>query len=175
MLKISTNNNMKKNETKIIAQPGKQELFIEREFDAPRELVFRAFTEPELVARWLGPNELSCEIIEAGNVEGSAWKFIHSDPDRGAFHFYGVTHEITQPERIIRTFEFIGMPQRGHVSLEILELEALPGDRTKIRNQSVFRSVEDRDGMVASGMERGVVDSHNSLDELLESLKKATV
>ncbi len=157
-----------KNETKIIAELGKQELFIIREFNAPRELVFEAFTNPELLVKWLGPRDLTMEIEKLDNRTGGSYRFIHCNANGNKFGFNGVIHEVFAPERIIRTFEFEGLPERGHVSLETLILEALPNNRTKMTVQSVFKSVQDRDGMVMSGMERGVVDSHLRLDKLIE-------
>ncbi len=82
-----------------------------------------------------------------------------------------MNHEITFPERIIGTFEFEGLPEKGHVIHETSKFEVLPDDRTKITSQSVFQSVEDRDGMIQSGMEEGVNDSFDSLDELLEKMQ----
>jgi uncharacterized protein YndB with AHSA1/START domain len=158
-----------KNETTVTAEPGKQELFITREFNAPRELVFRTFSEPELVEKWLGPCNMTTEI-EKMEPEGGAWRFIHTDGHGNRFGFHGVTHESTAPERIIRTFEFEGLPEKGHVVLECATFEALAGSRTKLVIQSVFMSVADRDGMVSSGMEIGVRDSHAKMDELFEQL-----
>jgi uncharacterized protein YndB with AHSA1/START domain len=83
-----------------------------------------------------------------------------------------VNHKVLAPERIIGTFEFEGLPETGHVILETARFEELPGDRTKLTSQSVFQSVEDRDGMLQSGMDEGVTDSYNRLDELLEKLQK---
>lgn len=157
-----------KNQTKIIAEAGKQELFIVREFEALRELVFKAFKDPDLLAQWVGPRELTMEIEKLDNKTGGSYRFIHSDASGNKFGFNGVIHEVTEPERMIRTFEFEGLPERGHVSLETATFEPLPGKRTRLTIQSVFNSVADRDGLVRSGMERGVVDSHNRLDELLE-------
>ncbi len=159
-----------KNETTIKAEPGKQELFITREFEAPRELVFKVFTDPALIAKWLGPKDMTCKVETYENKEGGFWRFIHTDPKGNEYGFHGVTHEITAPERLIRTFEFEGLPERGHVSLEAATFEALPGRRTKLVIQAVYRSVGDRDGMVQSGMERGVNDSHARMDALLKEL-----
>lgn len=159
-----------KNKTTITAEPGKQELFIVREFDAPRELVFRVLEEPELLLQWMGPDEMSMEIETFDNRSGGSYRFLHKDPKGNVFAFRGAIHEVLRPERMIRTFEFEGLPESGHVSLEILSLEALPADRTRMTVQSVFRSVADRDGMVASGMERGVTDSYEKLDKLLKKL-----
>jgi len=83
-----------------------------------------------------------------------------------------VTHEVNFPERIIGTFEFDGLPESGHVVLETTRFEVLPGDRTRVTSQSVFQSVSDRDGMIQSGMEHGVVEGYERLDEILETLKK---
>ena len=158
-----------KNQTEIKAEPGKQELFITREFEAPRELVFRAFTDPELIVRWLGPRELKMRIDQFDCRSGGAYRYIHTDPAGNDYSFHGVIHDVTAPERIIQTFEFEGLPESGHVTLETTRFEALPGNRTKVTVQSVFQSVTDRDGMLQSGMERGVNDSHWRLDELFEA------
>ncbi|QEM03421.1 SRPBCC family protein [Mucilaginibacter rubeus] len=158
-----------KNQTEIKAEPGKQELFITREFEAPRELVFRAFTDPELIVRWLGPRELKMRIDQFDCRSGGAYRYIHTDPAGNDYGFHGVIHDVTAPERIIQTFEFEGLPESGHVTLETTRFEALPGNRTKVTVQSVFQSVADRDGMLQSGMERGVNDSHWRLDELFEA------
>lgn len=158
-----------KNQTEIKAEPGKQELFITREFEAPRELVFRAFTDPELIVRWLGPRELIMRIDKFDCRSGGAYRYIHTDPAGNDYGFHGVIHDVTAPERIIQTFEFEGLPESGHVTLETTRFEALPDNRTKVTVQSVFQSVADRDGMLQSGMERGVNDSHWRLDELFEA------
>lgn len=158
--------------TKITAEPGKQEIFITREFDAPRELVFKAFADPKLLIQWLGPRELTMTIETFEPKSGGSWRFIHKDRDGTAYGFHGVHHEIASPERIIRTFEFEGLPEKGHVTLETARLEALPGDRTKLTVQSLFQTVADRDGMLQSGMEKGVNDSHDRLDEVLGKIRK---
>ena len=163
---------MSKNKTTITAEPGRQELFITREFDAPRELVFRAYTEPEIYAQWLGPNGLTTTFEVFEPVSGGKYRFIQKDQDGNEFSFHGVTHEVLAPERIIGTFEFDGLPETGHVVLETTRFEAIAGDRTRITSQSVFQSVADRDGMVQSGMEHGVVEGYERLDEILETLKK---
>ena len=157
-----------KNTTKITAEKGKQEFFIEREFDAPRELVFTAFSEPEWLLQWLGPSNLSMEIEKLDNRSGGEYRFLHADNKGNQLAFNGVIHEVDEPMRMIRTFEFEGLPERGHVSLEFLTLETLPGDRTKLHIQSVFKSVADRDGMINSGMEGGMNEGFDKLDKLFE-------
>jgi uncharacterized protein YndB with AHSA1/START domain len=161
-----------RNETKIIVEKGKQELFIIREFDAPREIVFRAFSEEELLTQWAGgPNDMTVRYEKFEPHQGGSYRFINTLPDSGIeFAFHGVCHEHTAPERIIQTFEFEGLPEKGHVVLETSRFEDLPGGRTRLTVQSVFQSIVDRDGMVQSGMERGVVDSYARLDDLLEKV-----
>jgi uncharacterized protein YndB with AHSA1/START domain len=158
---------------KILAEPGKQELFIIREFDAPRELVFKAFTDPKLYIQWLGPRgyAMTLEVFEPRS--GGSWRYIHVDLDGNEYVFHGIFHEITAPERIVQTFEYEGPREKGQVALETAIFEALPGNRTKLTGHSVFQSVSDRDGMIQAGMERGVNDSYERLDELLvKELKK---
>ncbi|WP_339606667.1 SRPBCC family protein [uncultured Roseivirga sp.] len=156
--------------THIIAEKGKQELFITREFDAPRELVYKAFSEPNLLVQWMGPKEMDTIVHKLDNRSHGSWRFSHTDPHKNTHAFNGTIHEASAPERIIRTFEYEGMPERGHVSLEFLTLENLQNNRSKMSIQVVFKSVEDRDGQIEAGMERGVVDSHERLDVLLKSL-----
>lgn len=163
----------KKNQTKITAEPGKQELFITREFDAPRELVFKAYTDPELYVQWLGPGDLTMTLEKFEPKTGGSWRYIHRDKTGNAYGFHGVNHEVLPPERIIGTFEFEGLPETGHVALDTAKFEELPGGRTRVISQSVFQSVADRDGMLQSGMERGVNDSHQRLDDLLEKARKS--
>lgn len=155
------------NATKITAELGKQELFITREFEAPRELVFKAHTDMDLYARWLSPNSKGVRFEKFEPVDGGSWRFIDTDDQGNAYGFHGVYHEVTVPERIVGTFEFEGLPERGHVILETTIFEALPGNRTRVTTQSVYRSVEDRDGMIQAGMESGVVEGYQKLDQLL--------
>ena len=154
------------NKTTVTAEPGKQELFIIREFDAPRDLVFKAHTDPELYIKWVGPHGMTMTIEKWESRDGGSYKFTHKR-DGHKYAFFGVNHEILAPERIIGTFEFDGLPERGHVILGTTKFEELPGDRARLVHQSVFQSVADRDGMVQSGMERGVTDGYEKLDELL--------
>ncbi len=151
----------------ITAEEGKQELFIIREFDAPRELVFRAFSEADLLIQFLGPDELTMTIDYFDFRSGGSYRYIHSDAHGNAYGFNGAIHEASAPERIIQTFEFEGMPERGHVSLDTSLFESLPDGRTRLTIQSVFRSVADRDGLIMSGMEMGVEAGYRKLDQLL--------
>src|SRR5205085_11120563 len=161
---------MTNNQTKITTEPGKQEILITREFDAPRELVFQAFTDPKLIPQWWGPRHLSTEVDQMDVRPGGQWRFINRDAQGNAYAFHGVYHEVLAPERIIDTFEFEGLPETGHVTLETLKLEELPGGRTRLTTQSVFQSVADRDGALQSGMEEGILDTYDRLEELLKTM-----
>ncbi|HVQ01439.1 MAG TPA: SRPBCC family protein [Candidatus Thermoplasmatota archaeon] len=154
------------------AEPGKQEMFITREFDAPRELVYRAFTEKKLYAQWIGPKGNTTKITRFEPRNGGSWCYVQKDPNGKEYGFHGVYHEVLPPERMIDTFEFEGLPETGHVSLETATFEELPGNRTKLVIHTVFQSVQDRDGMVQTGMEHGMNESFDRLDELLAALKR---
>ena len=155
------------NQSKIIAETGKQEFFIEREFDAPRHLVFQAFSDPDLLVQWIGPDRLTMKIEKYDNRSGGAYRFVHFDEKGNEYGFNGVIHEVAPPERVIRTFEFEGLPERGHVSLETALFIELPNERTLLKIQSVFKSVADRDGMIGSGMEGGMNEGFVKLEKLL--------
>jgi uncharacterized protein YndB with AHSA1/START domain len=160
------------NNIKFVAEPEKQEILIEKTVNAPRELVFKAFTDPKLYAQWIGPRELSTKIETFEPKNGGSWRFIQKDRDGNEFAFHGVYHEVTFPERIIGTFEWEGLPEKGHVILQTTRFEELADNQTRIIDQSVFQNVEDRDGMMESDMEEGVNDSYSRLDELLEKMQK---
>ncbi|MEX0616257.1 MAG: SRPBCC family protein [Candidatus Woykebacteria bacterium] len=158
--------------TKIVAEPGKQELFITRELDAPRDLVFKAYTDPKLYVQWLGPKGYKMHLEKFEPRSGGSWRYIQTDPEGNKWAFHGVIHEVLKPERIIDTFEFEGLPEKGHVILQTATFEELPGGRTKVTAQAVFQSVGDRDGMIQSGMEKGVNEGFVRLDEVLAKLKE---
>jgi uncharacterized protein YndB with AHSA1/START domain len=161
-----------KKNTTVVAEPGRQELTITREFDAPRDLVFKAFVDPKLYVQWLlGPKQMGLEMkLERFEPRtGGSWRYIHRDEKGNEFGFHGSYHEVLPPERLIDTFEFEGLPEKGHVSLETVRFEELPNDRTRLTIHSVFQSVADRDGMIQSGMEEGINDSFDLLSELLAS------
>ena len=153
--------------TQITAEPGVPYIEIMREFAAPRELVFRAHVEPDLLVQWLGPRGLATTVDRLEARDGGTWRFVHRDADGNEYGFHGVHHGTPSPDGIVRTFEFEGTP--GQVSLEWLRFEERDG-RTLLRAHSVFQSVADRDAMIQSGMEQGVNDSFDRLDELVARL-----
>ena len=106
---------------------------------------------------------------------GGMWRYTHKDRDGNEFGFHGVYHEVLAPERMIDTFEFEGLSEKGHVSLETAKFMELPGGRTRVTMQSVFQSIADRDFMIQSGMEAGISESFARLDELLEKSEKSRI
>jgi uncharacterized protein YndB with AHSA1/START domain len=151
--------------TRIDARPGVPFIDMSREFAAPRELVYRAHTDPDLLAQWIGPRRLTTRVVRFDVRDGGTWRFVQRDQDGSDYGFHGVFHGDPSPEGIVQTFEFEGAP--GHVSLDALTLEEHDG-RTTLRVHSVFQSVEARDAMVAAGMESGVQEGYERLDELVE-------
>lgn len=139
-----------KNETKIIGESGKQEIIIIREFEAPRELVFKAYTDAELLKQWLGPRGYEMHVDTFDARSGGEYRYIHTGKEGEEYAFRGVFHEISAPEVITQTFEFEGA--KGHVSLEKATFEALPDNRTRVTGLSVYQSVADRDMMLRSNM-----------------------
>jgi uncharacterized protein YndB with AHSA1/START domain len=150
-----------------VTTPTDREIHVERIFAAPRDLVYAAFTDPELAPEWYGPRGTTT-IVDRMNVRpGGEWRFVSRDADGNETAFRGTYREVTPPERIVQTFEWEGMP--GHVSVETAVLEDL-GDRTRLTVTSVFDTTEDRDGMLGSGMEQGMNETYARLDELLARL-----
>lgn len=149
-----------------VTTPSDREIRIERVFDAPRSRVWRAMTERALVARWWGRGHpLVVERMEP--KRGGHWRFVEQGPE-GTHGFEGRYREVAPEERIVRTFEWDGMP--GHVIVESAALEDLGDGRTKLVNVSLFHTTEERDGMLGSGMEDGVQQSYDALDEVLAAM-----
>ena len=157
----------KSNHASITAEPGIKEVIIIKEFEADRDLVFKAFTDPYLYAQWIGPKGLTTRIDRFEPRNGGSYRFIQKDKDGKEYAFHGVYHEVLIPERIISTREFEGLSTRGHVELDTTTFESLPGNRTKLTIQAVFQSIVDRDGMVNSGMEKEIDEGFERLEELL--------
>jgi uncharacterized protein YndB with AHSA1/START domain len=154
--------------TEITAEPEIPMIIITREFDAPRDLVYRAYAEPDLLVQWLGPRDLTLTVDRYEVRNGGTWRYVNTDADGNTYGFHGVFHGDPSPDAIVQTFEFEGAP--GHVCLQTDTLTER-GGKTLVRTVSAFQSVEDRDAMVASGMERGVRDSGERLAELLARLR----
>lgn len=152
------------NETEIVSDPNVPLVRITREFDAPPEKVFRAHTDPALVAQWMGPRDLDMTVDYWDCRRGGSWRFVHRRGD-DEFGFHGCFHEVRPAELIVQTFTYEGEPDG--VALERLVLEDLGGGRTRLLATSLVDSFEARDAFVASGMEQGVREGYEKLDELL--------
>jgi uncharacterized protein YndB with AHSA1/START domain/dihydrofolate reductase len=155
---------MSRNPTTLTADPGTPFIDVVREFEATPAQVFRASTDPELVTRWLGPRDIGMRVIEYDARTGGSYRYVHTDADGGEHRFRGVFHSVVPAERIIQTFEYEGWPDS--VSVDTATYEDL-GGRTRLHTHSVFPSVEARDTALESGMERGIVDSMDRLEELV--------
>ena len=149
-----------------VTTPSDREILIERVFNAPRDRVWRAMTDPKLVAQWWGRGHKL--VIEKFEVErGGHWRFVEHGPE-GVHGFEGRFREVTPQERIVQTFEWDGMP--GHVAVDTATFEDLGDGRTRVVTRSLFHTTEERDGMIAAGMEQGLNESYEALDRLLEKL-----
>jgi uncharacterized protein YndB with AHSA1/START domain len=150
-----------------LTTPADREIHVERVFDAPRDRVFAAYTDPELIPEWWGPRDTTTIVDQMDVRAGGSWRFVMRDADGSETGFRGTYREVTPPERIVQTFEWEGMP--GHVSVDTATFEDL-GERTKVTTTSIFHTPEEHDGMLASGMEQGMNETYARLDELLERL-----
>jgi uncharacterized protein YndB with AHSA1/START domain len=153
--------------TATVTTPSDREIRCERVFAAPRDRVYAAYTDPALIPEWWGPCGMTTVVDVMDVRPGGSWRFVMSRADGRETGFRGTYREVTPPERIVQTFEWEGMP--GHISVETAEFEDL-GDRTRVVTTSIFHTTEERDGMLASGMEGGLNESYQRMDELLERL-----
>ena len=148
--------------------PSDREFRMKRVFNAPRELVFQAHTDPNHIPHWLGPRRMTTTVDTMDVRPGGAWRFVQRDPEGNEYGFRGEYREVVPPERLVYTFEFEGMP--GHILVETVTFEEHDG-KTTVSSTALFDSVEDRDGMLESGMESGATESWDRLAELLDQLK----
>lgn len=159
-----------KHQTEVSLGQQTPTITITREFDAPRELVFRAWTDPTLAAQWLGPRSIRTEVTHWDCRRGGSWAYAATRGETGepVATFYGSFHDVREPERLVQTFTYDGAPDG--VSLDTLVLEELPGGRTRSVVTSLVESFEIRDRIIAMGMELGVVEGYEKLDDLLTTL-----
>lgn len=154
-------------DTEFIIEPGRQDVVIKRVFDAPRDVVFQAVTDPALIPQWWGPRQYETIVDRADIRPGGGWRFLQRGADGAEHGFKGIFHDVVAPERVVQTFEYEGAP--GHVALETLTLEDVDG-KTRYMVVSVYQSIEDRDAVVASGMEGGARETVERLAELIAKL-----
>ena len=149
-----------------LTRTSDRELHVERIFNAPRDRVWKAMTDPSLLAQWWGRgNKLVVEKHEL--KKGGHWRVVEHSSGQ-AHGFEGRFAEIVAPTKIVQTFEWDGMP--GHVSLETMQLEDLGDGRTKLVVDSIFMTAEDCQGMMSSGMEGGMNESYDALDRVLAAM-----
>jgi uncharacterized protein YndB with AHSA1/START domain len=152
------------NETEITADETVPSIKIVREFDASPDKVFRAHTDPDLIVQWLGPRDLTMTIDHFDCRTGGSYRYLHTQ-DGEEYGFHGSFHEVRPSEVIVQTFTFEGAPDG--VALERMTFEDLGNGRTRITGTSLVESFEARDAMLASGMDAGVREGYERLDELL--------
>jgi uncharacterized protein YndB with AHSA1/START domain len=150
-------------------EPTEQTLVMTRFFDAPPELVFKAYTDLNLIPQWWGPKRLTTTVVKMDVRPGGIWRFVQRDSDGNEYIFNGMYHEIVPPKRLVYTFEFEGMP--GHVAVETVTFEEEHNAKTKLTSKSFFQTIEDRDIMVNLRAGGGVAARMDRLSELLKYLK----
>lgn len=151
--------------TKLHAEDNKQELLVTREFDLPVELLFRAYTDPEILEQWMGS-----KVVKLENKKHGGWEMEKKDNQGNVlFHANGVIHEFIPNERITRTFEMANVPYG--VQLEFFEFEKLTEDTSKLKMHILYRSVEDRNQMMQIGMPQGMNAAHNYLERVVSRYK----
>lgn len=161
---MSTTNT--RHQVSIEADPDLPIVRITRDFDATPAQVMRAHTDPELFARWTGPDGMDTEIVDWDATTGGRWRYV-ARRDGEEYGFRGCFHEVGD-DRIVQTFTFEAMPEG--VALETLRFEDLGDGRTRLHAQSLVDSFEGRDQWLASGMEVGVQEGYAKLDALLAEL-----
>ncbi|SDR00902.1 Uncharacterized conserved protein YndB, AHSA1/START domain [Virgibacillus subterraneus] len=152
--------------TRIIAEKGTHDVVISRIFNAPRELVFKTYTDPITVPEWWGPKRYTTTVDQMDVKKGGIWRFIHRDVEGNEYAFNGVYHEISSPEKIINTFDVEGYSD--FLGLVTIHFEEMPGSKTKFTETTVYQSVEGRDGMIKAGMEEGAIELLDRLEEFLD-------
>lgn len=162
---MSTTSTPRTREAQIEADPKLPTVRITREFDAPPDKVFRAWTDPDLVARWLGPRSVTTRIDNWDARTGGSYRYVAERDGEEIASFYGSFHEVRPNERLVQTFTWEGMPDG--VSLDTMTFEDLGNGRTRVVGLSVVDSMEARNAMMASGMDVGVQEGYQKLDELL--------
>jgi uncharacterized protein YndB with AHSA1/START domain len=150
--------------TKIKAEDGRQDLVITREFDLPLELLFKAFTEPEIVEQWMGT-----KVVKLESKKHGSYQFVTTDPKGNKHGFNGTIHELVPNWKIIRTFEMENTP--FGVQLEFYEFEKITDDTSRLNIHTIFKSAEHRNEMLKMPFTQGINIAHNRLQEIVSKLK----
>jgi len=155
--------------TSKLSLPSDREIVGSRIMDAPPELVFKAYTDPDLIPRWWGPRRYATIVDKMDLRPGGVWRFVHRAADGGEYAFNGVYREIVPPKRLVYTFNYEGAP--GHEAVETVTFEEAEGGKTRMTDHLLFETREERDGMLNSGMEEGAAETIDRLAELLRELQ----
>lgn len=153
----------------VQAPEGQSVIKIERIFDVAKDKLFKAMSDATLIEKWWTGPGYDISVEEFTPEEGGKWRYVQRTEDGQEFTFYGVIHEFG-PDRVVQTFEFSGLPERGHVIMEKMQLTEIDGGKTKLNVVQAFFSLEERDGMLASGMEDGMNETYGHLEELAKTL-----
>ena len=154
----------------VVTLPSEKEILLTRVIDAPRELVFKAYTDPKAIPQFWGPRKYTTVVDKMDVRPGGKWRFIQKDEEGQEFAFNGEYREVKAPEKLVHTFEF--EPLAGHIAVEHVTFEDM-GDKTKIVDRMNFDNKEDRDGMVESGMESGAAELWDRFEELVQQKEQA--
>lgn len=153
-----------------VTTPTDHEIVLTRVLDAPRELVFKAMTDPQAIPKWWGPRRFETIVDKMDVRPGGEWRFLNRAADGTEYGFHGVYREIVPPERLVYTFEFEGAP--GHVAEETITLEERDGKTISV-DVSRYDSKEDRDAVIASGMESGAAETMDRLEEFVRAMAQS--
>lgn len=156
------------NRNNLVVDRENRAFSMSRVFDAPREIVWKVCTDPQLIPKWWGPRYLTTRVDRLELKVGGAWRFVQIDAEGNVHAFNGIYREIDAPKRLTYTFEY--EPMAGHISIETISFEALSDGRTKLTARTTFDTLEDLEGMLQSGMEGGAVETWDRLAELAVNL-----
>lgn len=150
--------------TKVDAEEGKQDLYITREFELPLELVFRAYTEADLLEQWMGT-----KVEKLENKKGGGYQFVTTDPKGNKYVFRGAIHDVVPNAKIVRTFEMENVPLG--VQLEVIQFERLTDDTCKLTMHTIYESNAHRDQQLQMPFKQGINMAHKRMEEILSKLK----
>jgi uncharacterized protein YndB with AHSA1/START domain len=153
----------------LTTAPLEREIVMTRFFDAPRKLIFKTYTDPNLIPEWWGPKKSMTTVVKMDVRPGGIWQFVQRGSDDSEYVFNGMYHEIAPPDRLIQTFEFEGLPD--HVTIETITFEEEHGGKTKLTSKSFFQTVEDRDMMLNLRVGGGAAARMDRLAELLKEIR----
>ena len=152
----------------VVVEREEKAFSMSRVFDAPRELVWKVYTDPAFVPRWWGPRDVTTVVDKMDVSVGGVWRYIQRDAQGDEYGFNGVFKVVEAPERLTYTFEF--EPMAGHIVTDTITFEELPDGKTRVTARSKFDTLEDLEGMLQSGMESGANESWDRMEELLEEI-----